>query len=168
MMVKLTLNLPPQRRLHRMRRQILLLLISVLLLANCDRSTLLHSYQPVKDNCWERTDTLRFDLPELTSDGNCCMLLGLRVTNSFPYEKLVIEIEQRYQNPMGQRVDTVYYQLTDESGDFTENGLNYFQYESQRIPLDIKKGQKGEIRIRHLMHREALPGIMDVGVHVIR
>jgi gliding motility-associated lipoprotein GldH len=94
--------------------------------------------------------------------------IGLRVTNNYPYEGLVLEVEQKFQHPYSHRADTIKYMLTDESGDFTENGINYYQYESQSIPLDLKKGQTGEIRIRHLMHREVLPGIMDVGVRVFR
>jgi gliding motility-associated lipoprotein GldH len=95
-------------------------------------------------------------------------MVGLRVTNSFPYELLVIEVEQEYQHPKAQRLDTIYCQLADKSGDFTKKGINYFQYETQCLSLDLKKGQTGEIKIRHLMHREVLPGIMDVGVHIIR
>lgn len=95
-------------------------------------------------------------------------MIGLRVTNNFPYESLILEVEQNYQHPIGHRIDTIRYPLTDKSGDFTEKGINYFQYETQGVPLDLKKGQAGEIRIRHLMHREELSGIMDVGIHVFR
>ena len=151
-----------------MLRQINLFLLLVLLLASCDRNTLMHSYQPLKENCWDSADTVTFSLPVLTTDDNCSVLIGLRVTNSFPYEMLIMEVEQRYQHPIAHRVDTVFYQLTDQSGDFTEKGINYFQYETQGLTIDLKKGQTGEIRIRHLMHREVLPGIMDVGIHVIR
>ena len=151
-----------------MRRQIRFLLISVVLLTGCDRSTLMHSYQPIKENCWNRTDTIKFNLPSLDTEDRCHVLIGLRVTNIFPYEFLVMEVRQNYQNPISHRVDTIKYQLTDKSGNFTEKGLNYFQYETQGVPLDFKKGQTGEITIRHLMHKEELPGIMDVGVCVIR
>ena len=167
-MVKTKQNLPHQKKNRRMHRWVGFILIYILLLASCDRNTLMHTYQPVKGNCWDRTDTLTFNLPDLTTDDNCSVLVGLRVTNSFPYEMLIMEVEQNYQNPMGHRVDTIRYHLAEESGDFTENGINYFQYETQGLPLDLKKGQTGEIKIRHLMHREILPGIMDVGIHVIR
>ena len=151
-----------------MNRPKYLFLLSILLLASCDWNTLMHSYQPLPEKSWDRTDTLQFKLPVLATDESCCVQIGLRVTNNFPYEGLILEVEQVCQNPYSHRVDTISYKLTDESGDFTENGINYYQYESQRIPMDLKKGQTGEIRIRHLMHREVLPGIMDVGVRVSR
>lgn len=151
-----------------MRRQLNLFFLSFFLLASCDSGTLMHSYQLLEENCWERTDTVTFSLPVLTTDDNCSVLIGLRVTDNFPYEMLIMEVEQRYQNPFAHRMDTVYYQLTDQNGDFIEKGLNYFQYETESLPLELRKGQTGEIRIRHLMHREVLPGIMDVGIHVIR
>ena len=128
----------------------------------------MHSYQPLEGNFWDRADTIVFNLPALTTEDDCSVLIGLRVTNSYPYEWLMLEVEQNYQNPVGHRVDTIKYQLTDDSGDFTAKGINYFQYESRSLPLDLKKGQTGELRIRHLMRRETLSGIMDVGVRVFR
>ena len=151
-----------------MLRRISLFLFSFLLLASCDSGTLMHSYQLLEDNCWDRTDTVTFNLPVLTTDDSCSILIGLRVTDIFPYEMLVMEVEQRYQKPFAHRIDTVYYQLTNHNGDFVEKGLNYFQFETESLPLDMKKGQTGEIRIRHLMRREIMPGIMDVGIHVVR
>ena len=145
-----------------------LFLLSLFLLVSCDRSTLMHSYQPLAENCWDRSDTVTFDLPSLTTEDNCSMLVGLRVTDHFPYEMLILEVEQSYKNPVSHRLDTLYYRLANEDGDFIEKGINYFQYETQGVTLDLKKGQTGRIKIRHLMHREVLPGIMDVGIHVVR
>ncbi|MBO7068236.1 MAG: gliding motility lipoprotein GldH [Bacteroidaceae bacterium] len=121
----------------------------------------------MKDSCWDRTDTVRFVLPTFIADSNCCVLVGLRITNCYPYELLIMEVEQNYQNPIAHRIDTIFYQLTDQRGDYTEKGIYYFQYETQWVPLNARKGQMGEIKIRHLMHREVLPGIMDVGIHVV-
>jgi len=149
-----------------MLRRTGLFILYILLLVSCEQGILMHSYQPVRENTWDRTDTMVFNLPVLTTDDKCCVLIGLRVTDNFPYELLILEVEQNRQNPVGHRIDTIRYRLADKSGDFIAKGINYFQYESQGLPLDLKKGQSGEIRIRHLMHREVLPGIMDVGICV--
>lgn len=151
-----------------MSKRTLLLLTVVLFLAGCDRSTLMHSYQPLKDNCWDRTDTVCFTLPALTQDDNYSVLIGLRLTNNYPYEQLVMQVEQDLQHPTAHRLDTITYRLTENNGEFSERGVDYFQFETQGLPLDLKKGQTGMIRIRHLMHREVLPGIMDVGIHISR
>ena len=119
-------NRPQQRKQNQMHKQILFLLASVLMLASCNGSTLMHSYQPMNNNCWDRTDTITFDLPPMTTDDKCNLIIGLRVTNHFPYEVLILEIEQNYQNPMAHRTDTIKYPLTDKSGDFEEKGINYF------------------------------------------
>ena len=161
-------NQQQRRRSLRMSKRILLFLTTVLLLASCDRSTLMHSYQPLKDNCWDRADTVKFALPSLSQDENCSVLIGLRLNNDYPYEQLVMQVEQNLQHPTAYKLDTIYYNVTDQGGDFTENGVHFFQYETQGFPLYLKKGQTGEIRIRHLMHREVLPGIVDVGIHIIR
>lgn len=151
-----------------MRNSIWLFLLLLLLTAGCDKNTIIHSYQPLENNQWERTDTVRFTLPALSSDDNCNMLIGLRVTNNYPYEILVMEVAQHYQHPVAHRVDTVYYRLADESGNLMKNGVNLYQYETQAVPLEQKKGQRGEVRIHHLMHKDTLPGIVDVGIHVVR
>ena len=140
----------------------------LLLWTGCDRNTLMHSYQPLSANEWDRGDTLRFTLPTISADENYSLVIGLRITDDYPYERLVFQVKQDYQNPSFQRVDTIFYQLTDKAGNFTKGGVNYFQYETESLPMELKKGQKGEVRIRHLMHREVLPGIMDVGIHIIR
>ena len=168
MRVRTTPNPLPRRKSPRMHKQVFLILMPVLLMVGCDRNTLMHSYQPLKENSWDRADTIRFTLPALTQDDNCSMLVGLRLNSNYPYEQLVLQVEQDFQHPITHRIDTIYYQLTDERGNFTEEGVNYFQFESEGLPLDLKKGQTGEIRIRHLMHREVLPGITDVGIHIIR
>ena len=151
-----------------MHRQVFLFLIAVFLLVGCDKSTLVHSYQPMKDNCWDKADTVTFTLPALTQDDNCSLLIGLRLNGNYPYEQLVLQVEQDLQHPITHRLDTIYYQLTDEGGEFSQEGVNYFQYETQGIPLYLRKGQTGEIRIRHLVRKEVLPGIADVGIHIIR
>lgn len=166
MRVKTKLN-QKQRKSLRMPKKILPFLAVVLLLASCDRSTLMHSYQPLKNKCWDRTDTVKFVLPPLPQDENCNMLIGLRLNNNFPYEQLVLQVEQNLQHPTVHKIDTIYYRTTDQDGNFTEKGVHFFQYETQGFPLHLKKGQTGEIRIRHLMHREVLPGIVDVGIHII-
>ena len=151
-----------------MRKLLLTGLLPILLLAGCDKRTLLHTYQPLDDSEWNRIDTVTFSLPVLTADDACSMVVGLRVTNRYPYELLVMEVEQQFQHPFAHRMDTIYYRLADEDGILTEKGIYYFQYESEALPLELKKGQTGEVKIRHLMHREILPGIMDVGIHIVR
>ena len=151
-----------------MRNSIWLFLLLLLLTAGCDKNTIIHSYQPLEKSQWDKLDTVRFTLPVLSSDDNCNMLIGLRVTNNYPYEMLVMEVVQYYQHPIAHRIDTVYYRLADESGNLLKNGVSLYQYETQTVPLEQKKGQRGEVRIRHLMHKDTLPGIVDVGIHVVR
>ena len=145
-----------------------ILLTAILLLTGCDKNTLLHTYRPTAGNCWDRTDTVRFELPELSQDDNGSMMIGLRLTNDFPFEKLVILVERAFRHPTVHLSDTIFYNLTDERGEFTQKGVNWFQFETQGLPIELKKGQTGEIRIRHLMNRESVPGITDVGIHIIR
>lgn len=151
-----------------MLRQTAALLMAILLLASCDKDTILHSYQPLTDNCWDRRDTITFDLPEQTQDDNCSMLIGLRLTNHFPYRQLIMLVEQDLCHPAVHKSDTIFYNLANEAGDFTEGGGNYFQIETQGLHMNLKKGQTGRISIRHLMNRESLPGVTDVGIHIIR
>ena len=62
--------------------------------------------------------------------------------------------------------DTLCYHLSDESGNLCGQGINLLQYETRAGTLPLRTGEETQIRIHHLMRRETLPYIMEVGVRV--
>jgi gliding motility-associated lipoprotein GldH len=140
--------------------------VLLLLLSGCDRHTLLHTYQSIPNNEWNRSDTLLFTLPQAAADVCYTLHIGLRTTQLFPYQGVMLAVEQDCQHPTVHREDTVFYRLARPDGNIMSEGIHYSQSEAVNLPLQLQQGQSCQIRIRHLMQRETLPGIADVGIHV--
>ena len=133
-------------------------------LAACTQSTLLHHSEPVDEDGWSRTDTLQYNLPTIPEDGNYQIQVGLRYDVRFPYQGLWIVAEVSLHHPMAYHCDTLYFKTADEEGHFIGTGLNLLQTEIKLTTLHLQKGQSGKIRLHHIMQREVLPSIKDVGV----
>lgn len=147
-----------------MRKLILLLALGAMMAAACQHDTLLHTYLPVEGRQWLRSDTAVFALPEMEETGSYDLTLGLRIGSCFPYQSVYVLVEQRLTNPVEVRRDTLCLQLADAEGHLRENGITLLQHEEKKMLLYFRKGQTGEIRVSHLMHRDPLPEVSDVGI----
>ena len=78
-----------------------------------------------------------------------------------------VEAELQVDTPRVRYVDTLFVRLCDEQARPLTEGVNLLQVE-QPAPktLHLRKGQKGSLRLRHLMRRETLPYITDVGAAI--
>ena len=141
-----------------------LLLSSVIL--SCTGGTVFHSYKPLPAEGWERRDTVCFPLPQQTEDINGTLTIGLRASAPVGMQDIVLAVEQCLQSPAAYRCDTVRYPLTDAVGNVLGKGVNTIQYETQQLPIHAQKGQSGIIRIHHIMNRETVSGITELGIKV--
>lgn len=130
--------------------------------------TWLHSYKPMSADGWDRRDTICFPLPQAEENVNGILTLGLRITAPVSTQSIVLAVEQSLNAPATYRCDTVCYLLTDVEGDALGRGVNSIQYETQHLPFCLRKGQSGVVRIRHLMTKEIVPGITELGIKVSR
>ena len=136
------------------------------LLISCIEGTLFHSYKPVAGEGWERRDTVCFDLPQAAQDFNGTLTIGLRTIEHVGMQDIVLAVEQCDESAAVCRRDTVRYPLTDAHGDALTRGVNHHQYETQHLPISMKKGQGGSVRIYHLMRHETMHGITEVGIKI--
>ena len=143
-------------------------LAAMLCLAACDDGVLYHRYQSVSQQGWERADTLCFDLPEAPDDGRYTLEIGLRCSNLFPYQGLWVVAETRLQPTGSLHRDTLYLAVTDEDGRPQGHGINLMQREQSFATLHLSQGQQATIRLRHIMRREVVPHITDVGIRVCK
>lgn len=134
--------------------------------AACIRNTVLHHYEPIDENGWNRTDTLQYELPSIPKTGDYQISIGLRYDEQYPYQGLWIVAETFLNNPIAHRRDTLFFQTADEDGQFIGKGVTLLQADTLLTTLHLQEGQNGRIRLRHIMQRETLPGIRDVGVKV--
>jgi len=107
-----------------------------------------------------------FDLPKAEEDFSGTLTVGLRTKANIGIQDIVFAVEQRDSAGLVSHCDTVRYPLTDADGEALTGGINIHQYETQHLPLHLKEGQCSTIRIHHLMRRELIPGITDIGIRV--
>jgi gliding motility-associated lipoprotein GldH len=156
-----------QSKTNRAVRATVLLLITVALaLAGCNRKAIYSHYEHTELDGWSATDSLVFNLDPLKADCTYSERIGLRANGEFPYQGIVLVIDQRVLPSGKHYVDTLKARLADEDGTFLGSGNNYFQYDFSLRELDLQKGDSLHFCIRHAMNGETLPGISDVGVTV--
>ena len=137
-----------------------------ILLIACTGTSVIHTYLPVPEKGWDRSDTMTFAIPQTTPQGVYYMDIGLRINNRFPYRQLVMVVERTMENPAEFHRDTITYQLTDERNNLMEGGVNLYQYETESLPITLQRGQGGRVSIRHIMRKETIPSISDIGIHI--
>ena len=141
----------------------LIALLPFLCLA-CNRPALVHSYLPVSEEGWRRTDTLVFPLPPSPTETRYSLCIGLRLHNRFPYREVWLAVEHRMEGENDWTRDTLCLPLSDDEGHLVGQGINLLQYEIPAGSLHMPAEQAGELRIHHLMRHETLPHIMEVGI----
>lgn len=151
-----------------MTRRTLLYVLAVggLLTASCAGDTLVHRYATLPADGWARRDTVCFDLPVYAEDICGTLTVGLRTKTGVAIRDIVLAVEQCDSDAFVVRRDTVCYPLTDSEGDALTSGVNFHQYETQFVPFRMEKDRKGCVRIYHLMTRETIPGITEVGIRI--
>jgi gliding motility-associated lipoprotein GldH len=140
--------------------------IVLLTLMSCGQRTVLHVYKSVPLEGWEKNDSLIFPVDSLPRTCRYDLSIGLRTASSYPYQEVWLIVDTRLQRPRYEHSDTVRCQLVNAKGDTRGRGVSISQY---AFPVDSKyllRGQRGQIRVHHMMKREILPGISDVGIRM--
>ncbi len=140
----------------------------LLSLTGCDERVIYHSYRHVPGQGWNSRDTLAFDIDTVRVAATHQFALGLRATDSYPYTAVWLAVEREFSRPDILRRDTVRCRLMDSVTHRMGKGVYMYQYEVPLPPMTLRCGQTGQVRVTHLMRREILPGIRDVGVLVSR
>lgn len=153
-----------------MRHIIYILLAAVaaaLSLSSCDGGVAYDEYRATPVAGWERNDTLTFDVPRLRLGGSYAQTLGLRVTGAYPFTALSLLVE-RVVEP-GHRVyaDTIDCRLYDDKGNILGRGVTTYQYAFALPPLNLRAGDSLRVSVRHVMKRDPLPGVSDVGYRLV-
>lgn len=134
----------------------------------CQDGTVLHQYRPVPSTGWDKRDTVNFDLPPVLSTQTYNVVLGLRTTTEFPYQRLWLVVEQRLEQPARMRRDTVSCVIATPQGAVTGKGVNLYQHEIPLFTETLQEGQHGTLHIYHIMRREDVPGVNDVGIKITK
>lgn len=139
-----------------------------LALTSCNRHTIYSHYESIASEGWERNDSICFDIPTIPEDGEYTQTIGLRTDNTYPYKNLTLVVK-RYEGRgardegRGARCDTLDIQIADDEGNLLGTGMNHYQYEMALPSITLHQGDSLHVSVTHLMRRECLPGITDLG-----
>ena len=135
----------------------------VVLLSSCSDGVAYDKYRSTPVDGWERDDTLTFDVPRLHFAGRYAQTLGLRVNGAYPFTTVSLLVE-RVVEP-GHRVyaDTIECRLYDDNGNILGRGVTTYQYNFTLPPLNLRAGASLHVGVSHIMKRDPLPGVSDVG-----
>lgn len=139
------------------------------MMCGCGReNVLLHRYTHLSGNVWNCRDTLSFDFPASPVSAIYDLSLALRLGYKYPYSTLRVVVDQQFEEPQYQAKDTVLLELADSLGMLKGDGVSMLQNEFSVLSVPLQSGQYGRLRIYHIMPRETVGSIRDVGVKLSR
>ena len=138
-------------------------------MTSCSRQqTVYANYAPIDDTTWEKTDTITFDVPPVKAAGTYQEKLGLRLADDFPFLTLSMDIEIQVQ-PKGILHSSQHkFSVIDQGGNPKGKGLSLQQYTFDLGDLELEEGDSLHISMAHNMKREILPGVVDLGIILIK
>ncbi len=141
-----------------------------LLLAAClqDEGTLLHHYETPHGRTWQATDTLFYSIPSVPQTADYSFIAGMRLGLDFPYESVWMVAETRLSDPDVQWCDTLRFEAVASNGMPEGTGITLQQSEQPFATHRLMQGQRGEVRVFHIIDGEPLTGIVDVGLKIQR
>lgn len=157
-------------RAGRLCRGTACLLVAAALAAGCQREgrTLVHQYRALPQASWSAFDTLHFELPPAPQTTDYVFSLGLRLRNTFPYEEIWMVTEMEMEKPSVVLRDTLRYLTIHPDGSPRGRGMALQQDEQPLCTLQLFRGQHGRLRLYHIMSREVMPDVANIGFKVER
>lgn len=137
-------------------------------LSACDNDTVYDKYNHTPITGWEKNDTLFFNVPAQKENGRYRQEIGLRTNAAYPFTGLTLVVEQTVEPGHRQFTDTLDCRLSDDKGNILGQGISYFQYNFILSDVELFEGDSLHVCVRHIMKREILPGISDIGLKMTR
>lgn len=134
-----------------------------LMVAACGDGTVYSKFVPAPVDGLEKNDTVSFSVPPVASYGSYRQEIGLRITSDYPFKSLCLEVKQTVEPGHRVSTDTLVCRLYDDDGNLLGHGVSMFQYGFALPDIGLRKGDSLHVRVRHVMKREILPGITDIG-----
>lgn len=155
----------------RMIKRGLAVVVLVATVFACGKGGVYSHYVHTSVEGWHQSDTLTFSLGPVAEGGAYEPTIGLRINSSYPFTALTLILKSEIfhqdngaANPINEGSTTVNFSLTDSDGNIRGSGTNIYQYSFPLKSLLLEKGDSMALHVYHIMKRNPLPGITDVGV----
>ena len=143
-------------------------MVATFIVAACTGGVVYDTYRHTQLSGWDKGDTLFYDITPLRQSGRYRQEIGLRVNESFPFTGLTLVVDKVVEPGHRIMIDTVNCRLADSKGNTLVQGVSYYQYDFIVSEDNLQEGDSLHVGIRHIMKREILPGIADVGLRLTR
>lgn len=147
-------------------QRIITTVILTSLLSSCIGDTIQHQYRHISKDGWSRNDTIVFELPPTNSECRYAVDTEIRTARQFPYQRICLVRELALQVPLRMHKDTICIETRNSDTFFENKGVTLKVYGHSDTTLVLKERQKGHMKLYHIMSREALPHITDIGIKV--
>ena len=145
------------------------IVLVLLLLTSCLNSDVVyHNFETTPKDGWGKTDTLTMQTGEMPEAGMCGVEMCVRVTEDYPYQTLVLMVEETLLPRNTKTVYPVTLQIATRDGKRNKEGLTYSEFCNVLGTPYVRKGESIRFKIYHKMRRIALPGVTDVGMKVVK
>ena len=156
----------------------LLYIIALMVIAmgatSCSDPRTYDHYKSVSLQGWSRKDTLTFDIPRQW-EGNYQLDLCLRAAQTYPYRNISMIIERKviYYRQRKKREksynDTINCEIINDKGILMgHKGITSTEIRQAITSFCLNRNDSMHVTIHHIMNRESLPGISNVGVRLIK
>lgn len=142
------------------------MLLMLTMLSSCQKNKVFYHFENTEYGAWDKNNKIEFDIPTLERSGNYAMLVGLRITNAYPFQNLHMIVNTKHMPSGKTTTENIICKVTDRNGKILGKGVSLYQY---RIPVRkefFMDGDSVHVSVTHNMKRETLPGIMDVGLEL--
>ena len=140
------------------------------LITSCEPRTIYSRYLPVNESAWKRADTVTFCTDTVRHAGRHTLKCGVRLRRNYPYQNLALIIDRqvvRKKRTISRGMERVSFQTITPKGAPTGDGGAIKLIETGMSDMTLAVGDSVVIRVFHIMAREDIPGISDVGITIV-
>lgn len=137
-------------------------------LAACDDRVAATAFRSLPPEGWHSADTLVFPADSLAAGSAYAVVLSLRLSAAHPYPFRSVTLTAARCFPADSLTDTLTLPLVEGRSDMSGKGTTLYQYDFTIDTLLTDTATRGCYVVRHLMRRDPLPGIHDVGITLRR
>ena len=149
------------------RITLFVILISGILATSCDRNRIYEKYKSVENHQWYFKDTIIHEVDFIDTAGTYSLYINMRNKANYPYRNIWLGIAGI--GPEGEKIAMKKeFKLADKKGKWKGQGLGDVYDHRFLLEQKFKIENPGvhQFRVNHLMRKDTLQGMMDVGLRV--
>ena len=141
---------------------------------SCSDSRTYDHYKSVPLQGWLRNDTLVFDVPRQW-EGTYQLDLGIRAAQTYPYRSISMLMQRKViKCRHRKKLETLYHDtinceiITDKGVLAGQDGISSTEILHPVTTFHLNRNDSLHITVHHIMSRDAVPGISDIGLRMER